>query len=408
MAGSVSISSRNRSRGRTSVSVGSRATAVAERGAPSSRASSPKKSPGRTVARIASSPSSDGRRILTSPATTMNSASPGSPWWKMTSPRRNRRVRMPAANRSSAARSSPAKSWTRASASSRRPHPIHGAMVQRRCRRTDRFRVGAAVAAGVALADTRRVTCQPTACRRPATAFDMRLTVLGCGPAAPQPDTPASGLLVESGSTAILLDCGQGVAARLDRRIEPADLAAVIIGHMHADHFIDLAGLRYRFPWGERRPRACRSTCRPAGWPGSASWPASSASGRGSSTTRSTVREYDPAVPTASATSTSASCPGVTTSRPGGFAGRPRRDAHRVHRGHGTESRLVGSGRRRRPAGLRGDPRVGRLRTTRSAGPPHHRRSDRPWPAARARRLLITHYPSAPGDDGRPIGGSTA
>ncbi|HSS35659.1 MAG TPA: MBL fold metallo-hydrolase [Patescibacteria group bacterium] len=80
----------------------------------------------------------------------------------------------------------------------------------------------------------------------------MRLTVLGCGPAAPQPDTPASGLLVESGSTAILLDCGQGVAARLVRRIEPGRLSAVIIGHMHADHFIDLAGLRYRFPWGER------------------------------------------------------------------------------------------------------------------------------------------------------------
>ncbi|MDP9483879.1 MAG: MBL fold metallo-hydrolase [Chloroflexota bacterium] len=79
----------------------------------------------------------------------------------------------------------------------------------------------------------------------------MRLTVLGCGPAAPQPDTPASGLLVQSGSTAILLDCGQGVAARLLGRLEPAALSAVVIGHMHADHFIDLAALRYSFPWGE-------------------------------------------------------------------------------------------------------------------------------------------------------------
>lgn len=80
----------------------------------------------------------------------------------------------------------------------------------------------------------------------------MRLTVLGCGPAAPQPDTPASGLLVQSGSSAILLDCGQGVAARLVGRIEPAALTAVVIGHMHADHFIDLAALRYAFAWGER------------------------------------------------------------------------------------------------------------------------------------------------------------
>ncbi len=80
----------------------------------------------------------------------------------------------------------------------------------------------------------------------------MRLTVLGCGPAAPQPDTPASGLLVESGTTAILLDCGQGVAARLIRRIDPSRLTAIVIGHMHADHFIDLSALRYRFAWAGR------------------------------------------------------------------------------------------------------------------------------------------------------------
>ena len=80
----------------------------------------------------------------------------------------------------------------------------------------------------------------------------MRLTVLGCGPASPQPDTPASGLLVESGHTAILLDCGQGVAGRLVRRLEPARLSAIVIGHMHADHFIDVSALRYRFAWAGR------------------------------------------------------------------------------------------------------------------------------------------------------------
>jgi ribonuclease BN (tRNA processing enzyme) len=90
--------------------------------------------------------------------------------------------------------------------------------------------------------------------RRPTSgrSFVVRLTVLGCGPAAPQPDTPASGLLVESGSGAILLDCGQGVAARLVARMDAAALSAVVIGHMHADHFIDLAALRYSFAWGER------------------------------------------------------------------------------------------------------------------------------------------------------------
>ena len=61
------MSSRKRARARTSVSVGSRAVAVAERGAPSRRASSPKNSPALTVAMMASSPSSDGRLIFTAP-----------------------------------------------------------------------------------------------------------------------------------------------------------------------------------------------------------------------------------------------------------------------------------------------------------------------------------------------------
>jgi hypothetical protein len=64
---SWSSSSWNAVRGRTSVSVGSIAVAVAERGAPSSSDSSPKKSPGRSVAMIASSPSVEGSTILTAP-----------------------------------------------------------------------------------------------------------------------------------------------------------------------------------------------------------------------------------------------------------------------------------------------------------------------------------------------------
>ena len=77
----------------------------------------------------------------------------------------------------------------------------------------------------------------------------MRLTVVGSGPAAPQTDTPASGLLVESVSTAVLLDCGSGVVARLRTLTDPGALSGVVIGHFHADHYIDLAALRYLYPW---------------------------------------------------------------------------------------------------------------------------------------------------------------
>jgi ribonuclease BN (tRNA processing enzyme) len=79
----------------------------------------------------------------------------------------------------------------------------------------------------------------------------LRLTVLGCSTAAPHPATPAAGFLVEWGRTAILLDVGQGVIRNLQRLMDPHDLTAIVIGHMHADHYLDIVGLRYLYPWGE-------------------------------------------------------------------------------------------------------------------------------------------------------------
>jgi ribonuclease BN (tRNA processing enzyme) len=80
----------------------------------------------------------------------------------------------------------------------------------------------------------------------------LRLTVLGCSTALPAPDAAAAGFLVEYDDTAVLFDVGQGVANRLGRHADARELAGVVIGHMHADHFLDLAGLRYVFPWAGR------------------------------------------------------------------------------------------------------------------------------------------------------------
>jgi len=77
----------------------------------------------------------------------------------------------------------------------------------------------------------------------------LRLTVLGCSNALPHPDAASSGFLVEYDETTILLDAGRGVAERLARVADPRQLAGIVIGHMHADHFLDLAGVRYLFPW---------------------------------------------------------------------------------------------------------------------------------------------------------------
>jgi ribonuclease BN (tRNA processing enzyme) len=80
----------------------------------------------------------------------------------------------------------------------------------------------------------------------------LRLTVLGNSTAVPHPESAAAGYLVEWGGTAVLLDAGQGVIRSLQDRMDPHSLAAVVIGHMHADHSLDLVGLRYLYPWGEK------------------------------------------------------------------------------------------------------------------------------------------------------------
>lgn len=84
----------------------------------------------------------------------------------------------------------------------------------------------------------------------------MRLTVLGTGTARPTAGAVTSGLLIQSGTTNLLLDCGTGIAARLDAALPAESLSAIAITHLHADHALDLAALRYRFPWAggpERR-----------------------------------------------------------------------------------------------------------------------------------------------------------
>ena len=85
-----------------------------------------------------------------------------------------------------------------------------------------------------------------------------RVTVIGAGTSAPQPETPASGILVETASTGILVDCGQGVIRGLMPLRDPRELDAIIVGHLHADHYIDLVALRYLMPWagftGRRLP----------------------------------------------------------------------------------------------------------------------------------------------------------
>jgi ribonuclease BN (tRNA processing enzyme) len=70
----------------------------------------------------------------------------------------------------------------------------------------------------------------------------VKLTVVGCSPAWPNPGGAQSGYLVE-GPGRLLLDCGPGVLARLRSR-EPWPLVdAIALTHFHLDHWGDLV------PW---------------------------------------------------------------------------------------------------------------------------------------------------------------
>lgn len=73
----------------------------------------------------------------------------------------------------------------------------------------------------------------------------MKLTVLGSAGTHCGPGRACSSYLVEAEGTRLLLDCGNGSQANLYQHADVADLDAILISHLHADHFADVYGLYY-------------------------------------------------------------------------------------------------------------------------------------------------------------------
>ncbi len=87
--------------------------------------------------------------------------------------------------------------------------------------------------------------------------------MLGTSPSWQDAGGACSGYLVEDGQTCVLVDCGSGVFAELRRIREYIGVDAIVVSHMHADHFLDLV------------PFACALSYAPRqlpfpveGWPG--------------------------------------------------------------------------------------------------------------------------------------------
>jgi ribonuclease BN (tRNA processing enzyme) len=93
----------------------------------------------------------------------------------------------------------------------------------------------------------------------------MRFTVLGSSGGYPVPGAACSGYLVEDHGTRLWIDAGSGTFARLLEYCSPNELSAVLISHLHADHWTDLiVGLHsLRFAFERESPLPVYG---PAGW----------------------------------------------------------------------------------------------------------------------------------------------
>jgi len=81
----------------------------------------------------------------------------------------------------------------------------------------------------------------------------VKLTVLGKSPSWQDAGGACSGYLIEDRDHVLLLDCGNGVFSKLRMHCDYVDVDAVVISHLHADHFLDLVPFSYALTYAPRQ-----------------------------------------------------------------------------------------------------------------------------------------------------------
>ncbi len=87
----------------------------------------------------------------------------------------------------------------------------------------------------------------------------MRVTVVGCSGSFAGPESAASCYLLEGdheGRTwRVLLDLGSGALGSLARFVDPSRVDAVLVSHLHPDHYFDISGLYVLWKYHPDGPR---------------------------------------------------------------------------------------------------------------------------------------------------------
>ncbi|MGH8890168.1 MAG: MBL fold metallo-hydrolase [Acidothermaceae bacterium] len=73
----------------------------------------------------------------------------------------------------------------------------------------------------------------------------MHLTVIGCAGSHPGPESGCSSYLLTHDGFRLLIDLGNGALGELQNHVDPRDVDAIFITHLHGDHWLDLVPLAH-------------------------------------------------------------------------------------------------------------------------------------------------------------------
>lgn len=71
----------------------------------------------------------------------------------------------------------------------------------------------------------------------------MKLTIVGCSGSYPGPDSSSSCYLVEHDGFHLVVDMGSGSLGYLQRHLDPRQIDAIALSHLHPDHCLDMTAL---------------------------------------------------------------------------------------------------------------------------------------------------------------------